>query len=48
MAEIIREYGAAALAAVGGMLFLQTIGQIFLSGDGIFMKMVMLWGNGGC
>jgi hypothetical protein len=48
MAEIIREYGAAALAAVGGVLFLGTVGQLLLSGQGILLQLVSIWGNGGC
>lgn len=48
MVEVIREYGGAALAAIGGTLLFGTLGQLLLSGGGILMQMVQIWGNGGC
>jgi hypothetical protein len=48
MAEVIREYGGAVLAAVGGTLLFGTIGKLLLSNEGILMQMIGLWGNGGC
>jgi hypothetical protein len=48
MAEVIREYGGAVLAAVGGILLFGTIGTLLLSHEGILMQMIGLWGNGGC
>jgi hypothetical protein len=48
MAEIIREYGGAVLAATGGVLLFGTIGQLLVSQQGILMQMIQIWGNGGC
>jgi hypothetical protein len=48
MAEVIREYGAAVLAAVGGLLLFGIIGKLFLAQDGILAQMIQVWGNGGC
>jgi hypothetical protein len=48
MAEVIREYGSAILAAVGGILLFGLIGQLFLSPDGLLAQMIQIWGNGGC
>jgi hypothetical protein len=48
MAEVIREYGTAILAAVGGLLLFGMIADLFLSGDGVVVQMVQIWGNGGC
>lgn len=48
MEMVIREYGGAVLAAVGGILVLGTLGQLLLSKQGIFVQMIQLWGNGGC
>jgi len=48
MVEVIREYGSAVLAAVGGVLLLGTLGQLLVSREGILMQMIQIWGNGGC
>ena len=38
----------AVLAAVGGVVFLGTLGQFLLSRQGLIMQMIEVWGNGGC
>lgn len=43
-----KEYGGAVLAAVGGVVFLGTLGQFLLSRQGLIMQMIEVWGNGGC
>jgi hypothetical protein len=48
MAEVIREYGGAVLAAVGGLLLFGIIGALLLSPEGSLAQMIGLWGNGGC
>lgn len=48
MKEIMREYGAAAIAALGAVLFLGIIGHMMFSGQGIMSQMIAVWGNGGC
>lgn len=48
MKTVIREYGGAVLAAVGGILLFGTLGQLLLSKQGILVQMIQLWGNGGC
>jgi hypothetical protein len=48
MAEVIREYGAAILATIGGILLFGTIGKLLLSQEGILVQMIAMWGNGGC
>ena len=40
--------GGAVLAAVGGVVFLGTLGQFLLSRQGLIMQMIEVWGNGGC
>ena len=40
MAAVVKEYGSAVLAAVGGVVFLGT--------QGLIMQMIEVWGNGGC
>ena len=39
---------SAVLAAVGGVVFLGTLGQFLLSRQGLIMQMIEVWGNGGC
>ena len=48
MAAVVKEYGGAVLAAVGGVVFLGTLGQFLLSRQGLIMQMIEVWGNGGC
>ena len=48
MTEVIREYGAAIIAALGGILLLAVLGQLFFSGQGMLAQMIAAWGNGGC
>ena len=48
MKEIMREYGAAVLAALGAVLFLGIVGTMLFSGQGIMSGMIAAWGNGGC
>lgn len=48
MKEVIREYGTAALAALGAVLFLGIVGYMLFSGQGIMSQMIAAWGNGGC
>lgn len=48
MAALVKEYGGAILAAVGGVVFLGTLGQFLLSRQGLIMQMIEVWGNGGC
>lgn len=48
MAAVVKEYGGAVLAAVGGFVFLGTLGQFLLSRQGLIMQMIEVWGNGGC
>ena len=48
MAALVKEYGGAVLAAVGGGVFLGTLGQFLLSRQGLIMQMIEVWGNGGC
>lgn len=48
MQEIIREYGAAVVGAVGAFLFFGALGGIMLGKSGLLAQMIMLWGNGGC
>ena len=48
MAAVVKEYGGAILAAVGGVVFLGTLGQFLLSRQGLIMQMIEVWGNGGC
>ena len=48
MAAVVKEYGSAVLAAVGGVVFLGTLGQFLLSRQGLIMQMIEVWGNGGC
>ena len=48
MAVVVKEYGSAVLAAVGGVVFLGTLGQFLLSRQGLIMQMIEVWGNGGC
>ena len=47
-AAVVKEYGSAVLAAVGGVVFLGTLGQFLLSRQGLIMQMIEVWGNGGC
>ena len=44
MAAVVKEYGG----AVGGVVFLGTLGQFLLSRQGLIMQMIEVWGNGGC
>ena len=37
--------GGAVLAAVGGVVFLGTLGQFLLSRQGLIMQMIEVWGN---
>ena len=39
MAAVVKEYGGAVLAAVGGVVFLGTLGQFLLSRQGLIMQM---------
>lgn len=48
MKEIMREYGACALAALGAVLLLGIVGFMLFSGQGIMSRMIAAWGNGGC
>lgn len=48
MKEIMREYGAAAIAALGAVLFLEMVGFMLFSGQGLLSQMIAAWGNGGC
>lgn len=48
MKTVIREYGGAVFAAVGGILLFGSIGQLLLSRHGLLMQMIQVWGNGGC
>ncbi len=49
MAAVVKEYGSAVLAAVGGVVFFfGTLGQFLLSRQGLIMQMIEVWGNGGC
>ena len=48
MAAVVKEYGGAVLAAVGGVAFFGTLGQFLLSRQGLIMQMIEVWGNGGC
>ena len=48
MAAVVKEYGSAVLAAVGGVVFFGTLGQFLLSRQGLIMQMIEFWGNGGC
>ena len=48
MAAVVKEYGGAVLAAVGGVVFFGTLGQFLLSRQGLIMQMIEVWGNGGC
>ena len=48
MAAVVKEYGSAVLAAVGGVVFLGTLGQFLLSRQGLIRQMIEVWGNGGC
>ncbi len=48
MNAVVKEYGGAVLAAVGSVVFLGTLGHFLLSGQGIIMQMIQVWGNGGC
>ena len=48
MAALVKEYGGAVLAAVGGVVFFGTLGQFLLSRQGLIMQMIEVWGNGGC
>jgi hypothetical protein len=47
MSEVIKEYGSAILAAVGGILLFGIIGELLLSDSGVVAQMVSIWGNGG-
>ena len=38
MAAVVKEYGGAVLAAVGGVVFLGTLGQFLLSRQGLIMQ----------
>ena len=40
MAAVVKEYGSAVLAAVGGVVFLGTLGQFLLSRQGLIMQMI--------
>ena len=40
MAAVVKEYGGAVLAAVGGVVFLGTLGQFLLSRQGLIMQMI--------
>ena len=48
MAAVVKEYGSAVLAAVGGVVFFGTLGQFLLSRQGLIMQIIEVWGNGGC
>ena len=48
MAAVVKEYGGAVLAAVGGVAFFGTLGQFLLSRHGLIMQMIEVLGNGGC
>ena len=39
MAAVVKEYGSAVLAAVGGVVFFGTLGQFLLSRQGLIMQM---------
>ena len=43
MAAVVKEYGGAVLAAVGGVVFLGTLGQFLLSRQGLIMQMIEVW-----
>jgi hypothetical protein len=47
MAEIIREYGSAILAAVSTILVFGMIGELLFSDSGVVAQMVLIWCNGG-
>ena len=42
MAAVVKEYGGAVLAAVGGVVFLGTLGQFLLSRQGLIMQMIAM------
>ena len=48
MAAVVKEYGSAVLAAVGGVVFFWHAGTVLLSRQGLIMQMIEVWGNGGC
>ena len=48
MTEVIREYGSAILATLGGLLLLVVVGQLLFSEHGLLVQMIVAWGNGGC
>ena len=48
MKEIMREYGAAAIAALGAVLFLGIVGVMLFSGEGMMSVMMTTLGIGGC
>ena len=48
MAAVVKEYGGAVLAAVGGVVFLGTLGQYLLYRQRLNNQMIEVWGNGGC
>ncbi|MCI7106960.1 MAG: hypothetical protein PUA77_04815 [Lachnospiraceae bacterium] len=48
MTEVVKEYGSAVLAVLGGILLLGTVGQMLFSEHGLLVQMIAAWGNGGC
>ena len=48
MKEILREYGAAAIAALGTVLFFGIVGYMLFSGEGIMAELIAVYGSGGC
>lgn len=47
MSEMIQEYGGMILAAAGTFALLGVLGTILFAQDGLLVRMIDIWGNGG-
>ena len=47
MVEVIKQYGEMVMAMAGTLGFLIIIGNFFLSDNGLLIRMILLWLNGG-
>ncbi len=48
MKEFFTQYGGMILSAAGAFAVLAIFRQNMLLPDGLFVKMILFWGNGGC